>query len=606
MRKLGLGSLSLVFILGACVLCGCPKDKDAPPDAEFTAAPVSGNAPLAVQFTDATTGKVSSWEWDFNNDGTVDSTDQSPSHTYSLPGTFTVKLIATGPGGLNEEVKTDYIVASTPPAPAAVFTVDEDFGSMPLVVQFTNASTGQITSYSWDFDNDGTADSSDVDPTYTFTQAGTYTSVLTVTGLGGSSTAEVEITVVAGLRYVDASVTSSGDGTTPETAFKTIQEALDDAVDDYMILVADGTYSGDGNTELTFGGKAVHLRSMDGAENCIIDCEGTTYAFIFGSFETDDTILDGFTITNGYTDEYYEGAGINCVNSSPMITNCIITNCTTDSWAGSAGGIFCEGGSPMITNCTITGNSSTTEWGSELGGGIVILYAEEAVIYGCTISDNTAMCGGAGIYCGEGIAVVMNCIISGNYGEDNGAGVFGDFAADVTLINCLITENEAFYSGGGVYATWDSSVGAINCTIVNNTAYQGGGIHADMDSSFMAVNTIIWGNTGESEFNDIFYSTWDTESPLALINCNYSDSAADTGSDSWFEVVLPATNCITDEPLFADEVIGDYSLSASSPCIDAGDDLYISDIPEEFNTDLAGECRTSGDSVDIGAYEYQQ
>ena len=56
------------------------------PTAAFSATPTSGTAPLTVDFTDASTGSPTGWQWDFQNDGTVDSTAQSPSFTYTTPG----------------------------------------------------------------------------------------------------------------------------------------------------------------------------------------------------------------------------------------------------------------------------------------------------------------------------------------------------------------------------------------------------------------------------------------------------------------------------------------------------------------------------------------
>ena len=85
----------------------------AAPTAAFTADVTSGTAPLTVQFTDQSTGdEITSWAWDFENDGTVDSTDQSPSHIYDTAGTYTVNLTVTNAGGSDSEVKTDYITVS--------------------------------------------------------------------------------------------------------------------------------------------------------------------------------------------------------------------------------------------------------------------------------------------------------------------------------------------------------------------------------------------------------------------------------------------------------------------------------------------------------------
>ncbi|MDJ0521337.1 MAG: PKD domain-containing protein [Planctomycetota bacterium] len=76
-----------------------------PPTAEFTATPLVGAAPLQVQFTDTSVDNPTSWAWDFDDDGTIDSTEQNPVHTYTAPGTYTVRLTATNELGSGEEVK---------------------------------------------------------------------------------------------------------------------------------------------------------------------------------------------------------------------------------------------------------------------------------------------------------------------------------------------------------------------------------------------------------------------------------------------------------------------------------------------------------------------
>jgi PKD repeat protein len=83
-----------------------------PPVSDFTASRSIGFPPFVVRFTDTSTGIVTCWAWDFENDGTVDSTEQNPSCTYTDAGVYTVKLTATGPGGSDEEIKTDYIRAN--------------------------------------------------------------------------------------------------------------------------------------------------------------------------------------------------------------------------------------------------------------------------------------------------------------------------------------------------------------------------------------------------------------------------------------------------------------------------------------------------------------
>ncbi|WP_204245337.1 DUF3344 domain-containing protein [Methanosarcina horonobensis] len=83
-----------------------------PPVADFLASVTSGTAPLEVQFTDASTGTVSSYAWDFDNDGTVDSTQQNPLYTYGAAGTYSVNLTVTNADGSDFEVKTNYITVT--------------------------------------------------------------------------------------------------------------------------------------------------------------------------------------------------------------------------------------------------------------------------------------------------------------------------------------------------------------------------------------------------------------------------------------------------------------------------------------------------------------
>jgi uncharacterized delta-60 repeat protein len=86
------------------------------PVADFAGAPTSGPAPLTVNFTDLSnpSSEVNSWEWDFDNDGITDSTEQNPAHTYTTAGTYTVRLTVTGPGGSDEQVEADYVTVLGP------------------------------------------------------------------------------------------------------------------------------------------------------------------------------------------------------------------------------------------------------------------------------------------------------------------------------------------------------------------------------------------------------------------------------------------------------------------------------------------------------------
>lgn len=159
------------------------------PVANFSATPRTGTAPLAVQFTDLSSGSgIASWAWDFENDGTVDSTAQNPLFTYPAAGTYAVSLTVTNPGGSHREIKTGYVTVTAPAKPVAQFTATPTSGKKPLTVRFTDQSTGAgITSWAWDFNNDGTIDSRVQNPSFTYTSAGYYSVKLTATNAGGSN-----------------------------------------------------------------------------------------------------------------------------------------------------------------------------------------------------------------------------------------------------------------------------------------------------------------------------------------------------------------------------------------------------------------------------------
>jgi formylglycine-generating enzyme required for sulfatase activity len=86
----------------------------AAPVASFTATPTIGAAPLAVQFTDTSTGSPTSWQWDFNNDGTIDSTQQNPSWTYTSIGVYSVRLVASNFAGSNAVTRSGLVFVGWP------------------------------------------------------------------------------------------------------------------------------------------------------------------------------------------------------------------------------------------------------------------------------------------------------------------------------------------------------------------------------------------------------------------------------------------------------------------------------------------------------------
>jgi PKD repeat protein len=171
---LGLISLLLAGLSG----CG-----PTAPEAAFSAIPLNGYAPEEVQFTDLSEGNVTSWEWDFDSDGVVDSILQNPTHLFGNPGNYTVSLTVDGSGGNSTEVRVDYLQFI--PCPRfADFVADPTEMSGRHPIQFTDLSSstsGNVTSWKWDFDSDGKIDSTEQNPQHTYNRNGLYAVSLTVT-----------------------------------------------------------------------------------------------------------------------------------------------------------------------------------------------------------------------------------------------------------------------------------------------------------------------------------------------------------------------------------------------------------------------------------------
>ncbi len=154
-----------------------------PPVADFTGVPTSGYRLLTVQFTDLSTGSISSWLWQFGDGET--SAEQNPSHVYNATGTYTVSLTVTGSSGSDTEIKINYIEVTETPL-VANFTGSPTSGYRPLTVQFTDTSSGIINSRAWNFGDGWT--SSVQNPSHTYIDEGIYTVSLSVTGPGGIDT----------------------------------------------------------------------------------------------------------------------------------------------------------------------------------------------------------------------------------------------------------------------------------------------------------------------------------------------------------------------------------------------------------------------------------
>lgn len=172
------------------------------PIAAFSSSVTTGQAPLSVSFFNQSVGDITGYNWNFG-DGSS-SADRNPVHVFSAPGVYNVTLTVLGPGGTSNV--GGQINVQSASAPSANFLASSVAGTAPLSVQFTDQSSGTITSYFWNFSDGST--SSDRNPAHTFSLPGTYNVLLTVTGPGGSSFTSQTISVQG-----VAPTTAPGEGT---------------------------------------------------------------------------------------------------------------------------------------------------------------------------------------------------------------------------------------------------------------------------------------------------------------------------------------------------------------------------------------------------------
>jgi PKD repeat protein len=211
----------------------------AQPWAEITADKKTGQAPLMVSFTDSSTGEITGWNWDFGDGATSD--EKNADHTFTDPGTYTVALTATGPGGTS---RSDVIIQVSPPesAPIASFNISSNEGNAPFTVSFTDSSSGNVTGWNWDFgDNSGLTEQN---PTHTYLTPGTFTASLSISGPGGSGYSEQNITVAEVKPKPEADITA--DKTSGVVPFRVhLYPQTTGPVDGYLWDLGDGTISYD-------------------------------------------------------------------------------------------------------------------------------------------------------------------------------------------------------------------------------------------------------------------------------------------------------------------------------------------------------------------------
>ena len=194
--------------------------------ADFTSTDPSGSISHSVQFTDASAGLPVAWEWTFEGGTPATSTAQNPSVTYDQIGDYDVKLVVTNEIGDKDSITRVNYVNALPQPPVPDFTVSATAGSAPFVVNFTDNSTNDPTSWLWEFPGGVPSTSSEQNPTVTYSLAGTYSVTLTATNEGGSTTVTadelIDVTVIPPV--TDFSV-SDAEGIAPFTVTFSDQSA---------------------------------------------------------------------------------------------------------------------------------------------------------------------------------------------------------------------------------------------------------------------------------------------------------------------------------------------------------------------------------------------
>ena len=365
---------------------------------------------------------------------------------------------------------------------------------------------------------------------------------------------------------------------------------------------------------------------------------GNTGLGIGGISLNSQATIDGSTISNN-TSNSGTGGGIDFNGTSLVISNSTFEGNSTQS---SGGAIYLLSGYLTLDNCQLLNNTSAFSGGAiaSLAGGAYGAYYTDITINDCTISNNTALNGGA-IYTNgydrSYLAVTLNInntTFSSNSAMDDPnrlssrsyAGGLELFATNANLNNCTIFGNTTEGIGGGLNIAI-SSTSISNCTIVGNSAdLSGGGIVINdsmngADNDLTISNTIIANNTAPSQPDLDFMNPDTTASVVTYSGVNLFGTPGLGDSQDLIETdpanIFAATSTINgiltgtlaDNGGPAETVLILTGGRAQNTGLDSALPLDTPDLDNDGNTteplpfDARGFARIVGSSVDIGAIE---
>ncbi len=284
--------------------------------------------------------------------------------------------------------------------------------------------------------------------------------------------------------------------------FSTIQAAIDASANGDEIIVKPGLYP----ENINFNSKEVTVRStapenQDTVMATIIDGSEQASVVTIENGESNQAILNGFTITNGFA---RDGAGIYIDNySAPLIKNNLITE--NICGRGGGGGAFVTNGSAPVFEQNIFDNNINSRTTSRSGLALYVRNESEAVIQNNIFRNHEGVRGVIAI--GSSSDDLSHAEITGNTLENNttdyGTGGIAVNGSEVTVNNNLITNNTGGGSGidaGGAFSIRnEASVVISENTITNNWATNAGAVAIGNDAQVIIDNNVITGNSSGEE-----------------------------------------------------------------------------------------------------------